>query len=87
VDEWRVVAQKKVCVLCNLARHVQPVPVMSIGNVPHVASGSPSVASGTSPVPIGVGVASVTPAASTVLSDADLIIWWDENKDKKSRDM
>ena len=41
VEKWRVLAQKKVCVLCNLARSVPPVP--QIGTLPDGASSSPAV--------------------------------------------
>ena len=30
VDKWSAKAQKKVCVLCNLARPLQPVPVIQL---------------------------------------------------------
>jgi hypothetical protein len=43
VDAWSVQAKKKICVLCNLARPVAAVPVMSIGDLPDGASSSPAV--------------------------------------------
>jgi len=94
VDEWRVKAQKKVCVLCNLARPLEPMPLVSTGKLPSVASGSlvpvpvvsngmlPSVESGSAAVAIGAVSATVTPVALATkkkLSRAELRIWWEAN--------